>query len=129
MLAAALTLAGAPPDRAKAQDTQVFNHSVSTHTGTSLPPFPLPNGHDEIRSSDGTACRTNVANSGAYLDFGMLGSQHRQSDEALGVYARVVVPLGERPRRLDCTAIYELEVERLRLELEMVRMGLRGGLE
>jgi hypothetical protein len=39
-------------------------------------------------------------------------------------YGRVVVPLGRGPKRLDCVKLYELEVERLKLELELAKAGL-----
>lgn len=35
-------------------------------------------------------------------------------------YARVVIPLGTRPKRIDCSQIFELEIERLRKELELL---------
>jgi hypothetical protein len=36
---------------------------------------------------------------------------HRR--EALA-YARVTIPLGRKPKRIDCSQIYELEIARLR---------------
>ncbi len=38
-------------------------------------------------------------------------------------YVRVIVPLGYRPKRLDCIRLYEMELRRLRQELEMMQMG------
>jgi hypothetical protein len=42
---------------------------------------------------------------------------------ALG-YARLIIPLGRRPTRIDCAALYELEIERLRREIELLSIGL-----
>ena len=38
-------------------------------------------------------------------------------------YARLTIPLGQRPRRIDCTRLYELEIGRLRREIEMLRLN------
>jgi len=35
-----------------------------------------------------------------------------------------VVPIGRTPKRVDCSRLYELEVERLQLELKLLKMGL-----
>ena len=42
--------------------------------------------------------------------------------EALA-YARVTMPLGKRPKRIDCSRVYELEIERLREEVALLRMN------
>ncbi|WP_363617468.1 hypothetical protein [Mesorhizobium sp.] len=36
-----------------------------------------------------------------------------QSNNDLATYRRVVIPIGRTPKRLDCSWLYELEVERL----------------
>jgi hypothetical protein len=41
----------------------------------------------------------------------------------LSTYGRIV-PLGRQPKRLDCARLYELEVERLKMELKLLKMGL-----
>lgn len=83
----------------------------------------LPQGADEVRASDGTSCRSAVGGSGAYLDVGVIGNPNRSS-ASNSYYGRVVVPLGRTPKRLDCSKLYELEVERLRMELELAKAGL-----
>jgi len=42
--------------------------------------------------------------------------------EALA-YARVTIPLGKQPQRIDCSRIYELELERLRQEIALLKMN------
>ena len=39
------------------------------------------------------------------------------------VYGRVIVPLGRKPPRINCRSLYALELQRLRHELEMAKMG------
>jgi hypothetical protein len=92
------------------------------NAGFSLPGVTLPSGTDEVRAADGTSCRSAVGGNGAYLDVGVIGKQSTANDNAY--YGRVVVPLGSMPKRLNCSALYELEIERLKLELELAKAGL-----
>ncbi|MGL4488510.1 MAG: hypothetical protein ACRCU5_03595 [Rhizobiaceae bacterium] len=82
----------------------------------------MPQGTDEVRAADGTSCRSAVGGNGAYVDMGMVGKQGVADNGAY--YGRVVVPLGKGSKRLDCSRLYELEVERLKLELELAKAGL-----
>lgn len=95
--------------------------------GLALPHVPLPSGSDEFRAADGTACRSNTASNDAYLDVGAIGSQDVEGSSIGGTfYGRIIMPLGPKPKRLDCTQLYTLEIERLRHELQLVRMGAGG---
>ena len=40
-------------------------------------------------------------------------------------YARIVIPLGAQPKRLDCARLYELEIEKLKAEIQMLKVGLQ----
>lgn len=105
------------------------NHFYQNHTqyGVALPNTSLPMGADEVRGADGTSCRSAVGGDGAYVDTGIIGSPGQDGSEFSGaVYTRLVVPLGGRPKRLNCTSLYELEIQRLRMELDLARMGLSG---
>ena len=112
ILAATFALIAFP---AKAED--------SSSNGFSLPGVTLPSGTDEVRAADGTSCRSAVGGNGAYVDMGMITSAKNSADNG-SYYGRVVVPLSKGPKRLDCTKLYELEVERLKLELELAKAGL-----
>ena len=101
------------------------SHSYTNQTGIHMPPMPQNQGQDEVRSSSGLSCRSSNATSGPVMDMGVIGSGTNFAEGPnSSLYARVVIPLGERPTRLDCNALYQLELERLRLEVEMLRMGL-----
>ncbi|CDX24113.1 conserved exported hypothetical protein [Mesorhizobium sp. ORS 3324] len=95
-------------------------------TGFSLPGVSLPQGQDEVHASDGTTCRSAVSGSGAYLDLGVIRGNNTssQSNSDIATYGRVVIPIGRTPKRLDCSRLYELEVERLQMELRLLKMGL-----
>ena len=43
----------------------------------------------------------------------------------LGVYGRVVIPLGAQPDRLDCKRLYNLEVNKLQQEILDLRERLK----
>ncbi|MEC9245119.1 MAG: hypothetical protein VYB05_10145 [Pseudomonadota bacterium] len=90
-------------------------------TGVTLPGVVMPNGFDEVRAADGTTCRASMAGSGAYLDSGVIGDN---SSRRISAYGRLVVPLGQKPTRLDCNKLYQLELKRLELEVELMRRGV-----
>lgn len=117
----------------RAQSTQngyqyPSGYSNQTYSyGLYLPQVPQPNGQDEIRAADGTTCRSSMASNNAYLDVGAIGGQGTDGQFDSGtVYGRVIVPLGFIPKRLDCSSLYGLEIERLRHELELLRSGISG---
>jgi len=109
--------------------------------GVYLPPAPTgPGGEDSIETSTGTRCRQSVNSSGSYVDFGVTGttssrlpqdrnqSSFLYSDQAPNeatAYARVTIPIGKRPQRIDCSQVFELEVTRLKREIELLKLGVR----
>lgn len=115
---------------AKAQlynpNSTTYYHTNTLSHGMYLPSVAIPHSNDEVRASDGTACRSSMASNKGYLDVGAIGNQDPARDTtSASVYGRVVMPLGEKPQRIDCSVLYNLEVERLRMELELARMGAR----
>jgi len=95
-------------------------------------------GGDSIRGRDGTTCKQGTHQSPT-LDFGIsaFDSQNRNNSfnnnfnnnydsnaDNFGVYARVVVPLGNKKlNRVDCTQLYQLELQRLQMELERLKQN------
>ncbi|MEQ1652273.1 MAG: hypothetical protein ABL897_07290 [Hyphomicrobium sp.] len=103
-----------------------FNNRSYSY-GLQLPQVPQPNGQDEIRAADGTTCRSSMASNNAYLDVGGIGGQGIDGSFDSGtVYGRMIIPLGDIPNRLDCSSLYNLEIERLKHELALVRSGMGG---
>ena len=105
--------------------------------GIYLPPAPQgPGGEDTIESASGTRCRQSINSNSGYVDVGIAGSAgagvpqstntfisiNDRDREALA-YARVTLPLGKQPKRLDCSRIYELEIARLQQEVELLKMN------
>jgi len=99
--------------------------------GILLPPAPVgPGGEDSITTSDGVRCSNSINSNGGYLDLGVAGGnlnanygQSVTGQSAIG-YARIIIPLGEAPTRLDCHVLYELEIQRLKAEIMMLQIGL-----
>ena len=123
--AAALAVFALSCTDAKAQDTFI-NQNIS---GFNLPGVQLPQGHDEVRAADGTTCRSAISGSGAYVDVGVIGNpEQAQSSASFSAYGRLVIPLSSGVKRLDCSRLYELEVQRLEMELKLMQMGLNRGI-
>ena len=84
-----------------------------------------------MTTSEGVRCSQSINSSGGYLDFGVAGGDLSNyttpgietGQSAIG-YARIIVPLGPSPKRLDCARLYDLEIERLKAEIEMLKVGL-----
>lgn len=102
-----------------------------------LPPPPVgPGGEDSITTSEGVRCSQSINSSGGYLDLGIAGgdlsnysdnSDYGNDDgapQSAVAYARVIIPLGEAPTRLNCASLYELEIQKLKAEIEMLKVGL-----
>ena len=111
--------------------------AASAQQGIYLPPAPHgPGGEDTIETASGTRCRQSINSNSGYVDIGVAGSGGSGIPNASGVfvtinerdrealaYARVTVPLGKQPKRIDCSRVYELEIERLREEVALLRMN------
>jgi hypothetical protein len=101
--------------------------------GLLLPPPPVgPGGEDSITTSEGVRCSQSINSSGGYLDLGVAGgdlstyystTSTATNNTAVG-YARVIIPLGKRPKRIDCSQLYQLEIDRLKAEIEALKIGL-----
>ena len=47
-------------------------------------------------------------------------------DTDIGVFARITIPLGKRPKaRINCDELYQLELKRKRLEIMKLEQELR----
>lgn len=103
-----------------------------------LPTAPSgPGGEDTIETASGSRCRQSMNSNGTYLDVGMTGStsngngdgrtnlfSHPEGDRSQATgYVRVTVPLGHKPGRLDCSRLYELEIARMKREIELLKLA------
>lgn len=114
---------------ATAQTTTNNSNTFQNSNAFTLPGVQLPQGHDEVRAADGTTCRSAISGDGAYLDVGVIGNPEQASaDSSISAYTRVVIPLGEKRNRIDCSKLYNLEVRRLEIELKLMELGLNRGI-
>ena len=113
----------------------ICSSSVEAADGILLPPPPTgPGGEDSITTAEGVRCSQSINSNGGYLDLGVAGGNlttyadaanpSSGGQSAIG-YARIIIPLGHTPPRIDCTAIYNLEIQRLKQEIDMLKIGLQ----
>ena len=95
--------------------------SYYNQQGFNLPSAPRATGQDVVRGSGGISCQSAVNGNGPVVDMGMIGTEDPYGRGSASVYGRVTIPLGKSPRRVDCTRLYDMELQRLTLELEMLR--------
>ena len=95
---------------------------------------PAQGARTSITTSEGVRCSQSINSNGGYLDLGVAGGDlntyyntyggTQPSNQAAVGYARVIIPLGKSPKRLDCTRLYEMEIQRLKAEVELLKIGL-----
>lgn len=105
----------------------------------SLPSARLPSGSDRV-SGSGVTCDSSISPD-AYLEVGAYGTQNANdrdyynssnswdnsdANEA-GAFVRVVVPIGGPKERLNCGRLYDLEIQRLQYELEILKNQAASG--
>jgi hypothetical protein len=80
-------------------------------------------------------CSQSINSNGGYLDLGVAGGDLNTYYNSSGSgaaapqgtvgYARIIIPLGNSPKRLDCNHLYEMEIQRLKAEIQMLQIGLQ----
>jgi len=111
----------------------------------SLPAPPSwPAGQDKVRSADGVQCETSTTPRDWYMDIGIVGGRgnglgsntnptiidvnstfmnNNFERNTMAIYARVVINLDKPKPHIDCGRLYQLEIERLKTEIEYLQMG------
>ena len=120
---AVATQAGAQSNAPDA-GSPIFLPSTSSYynqQGFNLPSQNRASGQDIVRGSGGISCQSAVGGGGPTLDMGVIGTEDPFGRDSASLYGRVTIPLGKSPKRVDCTRLYEMELQRLQLELEMLR--------
>ena len=107
-------------------------------TGVYLPTSPTSYGQDEFRTADGTTCRSSMDGtkrvevgtyvSGARTPFSngyILPTNYDMPTQGnAGVYGRFTMSLDATPDRIDCKRLFNLEMEKRELELEVMKRSL-----
>lgn len=104
-----------------------YAQSGSSSLNLSLPTAPGSYQSDRFKAGD-LDC-SNAIGSATNLEFGVTGIIGRGYTDPLqgyvdnrvgdvGVFARIVIPLGQKPKaRVDCNRLYELELRKKQLEV------------
>jgi len=109
--------------------------ALADSSGISLAIPSLPQNFSQDRFRAGDLDCANAIGSATNLEFGVTGILNEQDDPfnphfgdrnvTTGIYARIVIPLGSRPKtRINCDTLYQLELERKRLEIAKLRREL-----
>lgn len=107
--------------------------------GFYLPSGVASYGQDEFRAADGTTCRSTMDGT-KRIELGAFGSGNKVDSNPYalpgysygnqgnggnaGVYGRFSMSLDASPERMNCNALYKLEIERRTLELELMKRSL-----
>lgn len=91
---------------------------ASSSWAVTIPSAASPGFGDEVRSADGVSCRN--GNSGPQVEFGAATEDNAVSGKDSVAYARITLSL-DRPKSVDCSNLYQLELERLNFELKQLK--------
>jgi hypothetical protein len=90
---------------------------------------------DSFRS-DGMDCSMAIG-SGTNVEFGVLGIISKPNNvitndpfanqtKEVGVYGRIIIPIGAPKTRLDCSHLYQIELRKRQIELEKLERELQN---
>ncbi|WP_341660006.1 hypothetical protein [Vibrio sp.] len=113
---------------------------LSSHcmaSGISIPGASIPGGYDRVTTIDGITCESTIAES-SYIQTGLMGTtqsndfnsgnfDHRSEKmdgrDEIGAYLQLVIPFGGGKReRLNCNRLYNLEIDRLKAQIEQLKV-------
>ena len=113
--------------------TQVIAESSSM--SFSIPSISTVSGNDSIRAGD-LDCKNAIGGS-TNFEIGMTGvinnavmpiigkkDPNNPQLKDIGVYARLIIPLDAPKERINCNTLYQLELQRRRLEIERLKQEI-----
>src|SRR6056300_67626 len=102
-------------------------YAESSSLNLALPSIPNNYQYDKFRSGE-LDC-SNAIGSATQLEFGVTGiinDDFLDDNRDVGVYGRIVIPLGARAKeRINCNELYELELRRKKLEVMKLEQELQ----
>lgn len=107
----------------------------SSSLNLAIPTAPQNYQYDKFRAGD-LDC-SNAIGSSTNLEFGVMGVINKPDpyetmvtgateNRDIGVYARIIIPIGAPKERINCNTLYKLELEKKRLELQKLRQELEN---
>jgi len=113
--------------------TQVV--ATSTSLNLQLPGSTASHGTDSVKAGD-IDCSNSIGGS-TNFEFGLTGivnnaiapiigkkDPDNPQTKDLGIYARIIIPLDAPKERINCNTLYQLELQRRRLEVEKLRQEI-----
>jgi len=89
--------------------------------------------YDEVRTTDNFSCKNAISGT-TQFELGMTGIVNNASSpfdsnpdttKDIGLYARIIMPVGKIPERVNCNALYKLELHKKRLEVMKLEQELK----
>ena len=92
--------------------------------------------YDEVRTSDNFSCKNAISGT-TNFEIGMTGivnnavspfgseDPNNPTTKDVGLYARITMPIGKIPERVNCNALYKLELHKKRLEVMKLEQELK----
>ena len=107
----------------------------SSSMSFSIPSISTVSGNDSIRAGD-LDCKNAIGGS-TNFEIGMTGviknavmpiigkkDPNNPQGKDIGVYARLIIPLDAPKERINCNTLYQLELQRRRLEIERLKQEI-----
>ena len=101
----------------------------------SIPSISSVSGNDSIRAGD-LDCKNAIGGS-TNFEIGMTGvinnvimpvigkpDEDNPQSKDIGIYARLIIPLDAPSERINCNTLYQLELQRRRLEVERLKQEI-----
>jgi len=120
----------------------LYTWAQSSSVNLSLPSTPGSYASDRIRTSDNVECSMAIGGS-TNVEFGVVGLINQNGPyynnqgmypegydpngvvRDVGVYAKITIPLNPPKRRLDCSKLYLLELEKQRMEVQKLKAEIQ----
>jgi len=114
----------------------------SSSLNLNLPSTPGSYASDRIRTSENVECSMAIGGS-VNVEFGVVGVINQNGPfynnqglypegydpdgivKDVGVYAKITIPLNAPKTRLDCNRLYQLELERTRMEIQKLKAEMQ----
>ena len=114
----------------------------SSSLSLNLPSTPGSYASDRIRTSENVECSMAIGGS-VNVEFGVVGVINQNGPfynnqglypegydpdgivKDVGVYAKITIPLNAPKTRLDCNRLYQLELERTRMEIQKLKAEMQ----
>ncbi len=113
-----------------------LSHSQGGSLNLAIPSAPGSYLSDRFRAGE-LDCSMAIG-SGTNVEFGVVGIIGNNNSQIIttnpvtpntkdvGVYGRIIIPIGAPKGRVDCNILYQLELEKKRMELERLEGELRN---